>query len=559
MGIKYILKYLFPIGLIVLIASFIAAAAKVEKSTSNAMSSSFSIEGKPQAKEEKNINPLNKNQIEHNQQESASDKTENSQAEQKRNNTSDKEGKIPDKPKNKDIRETNEAKIEDLESIFKSAAGNTEKSNNYSEAKLSEAELPAITVSEKEIKQVSVPGSVGKVIITNPGVITVYAFDKKVLRVYGKKAGSTSVVVISENAKESYKFDVDVKHNTKEIQKIIESLYPAETMTLKSIPGGLILGGSVSSAQVVKDINEVLTNYLGSGEKIINQVKLDQSNQISLQVKIAEVKRDALNSFGVRWLAQKTSGKLRWGILRGTSPVNDANGFSASDDATSPGTAAARFVNNYFDISTALDMLEEENMASVLAEPTLVTLPNEEASFLAGGEFPYPVAQGNGGLSNTIEFKPYGVGLSFVATEVGDRIRLQVKTEVSDIENASQSSTPGIKTRRASTSVELNNGESLVIAGLLHETSSNGISSFPGLGDLPILGALFRSTNFQNQKTELVVAVTVHSVNPVSSAHKVLKPNDNMRMANQPSRVLGKYLAEPRTPNSYAREAGFSY
>ncbi|MBI1954650.1 MAG: pilus assembly protein N-terminal domain-containing protein [Proteobacteria bacterium] len=429
---------------------------------------------------------------------------------------------------------------------------------NYAENSLNEVELPPVTVVEKMVVKVAIPSGINKVLIANPEVVSVYTFDKGNLRIYGRKTGLTSIIVIGKN--KSYRFNVDVKHDIKNLENIIKTLYPTEQITLKSIPGAVLLLGHVSSNTVVKDIQEVLSSYL-QNDRLINKLKLTHSNQVALQVKIAEVKRDALNNIGVSWFGQHTTGKFRWGILRGRNPISSGLFTSgASVSGASPGSIGTRFVNRSYDFAAILDMLEDESLASVLAEPTLVTLSGEAASFLAGGEFPYPVPQSNAG-ANTVEFKPYGVGLYFVATEMGDnKIRLEVRTEVSDVDSAVQSgTTPGISTRRASTFVELNEGETLVIAGLLHDSSSTGISSVPALGDLPILGALFRSSNFRSRQSELVVAVTVHMVEPIGHVEKLTLPNDGLKFANTISRVFGPHLTEPKEAKKFTKEVEYKY
>jgi pilus assembly protein CpaC len=257
---------------------------------------------------------------------------------------------------------------------------------------------------------------------------------------------------------------------------------------------------------------------------------------------VAEVQRTVVNALGINWSAFVNQ-NMKLGLLtgRGASIVNSTTGnFIQAPQTPNPlNSLGAQFhTNNQASYATVLDALAQEQLATILAEPTLVAASGEEASFLAGGEFPYPVAQGTGtGVTITYQFKQYGINLAFLPVVIDDKIVMRIRIEVSDLDftqsiQSAGSYIPAVRTRRAETTVEMGNGQSMVLAGLLSELASSAINSMPGLGDLPILGPLFRSNNFQNKLTELVIMVTPYYVDPMDSPQEVSLPTDGLQYAN---------------------------
>ncbi|NIR45892.1 MAG: type II and III secretion system protein family protein, partial [Gemmatimonadetes bacterium] len=228
----------------------------------------------------------------------------------------------------------------------------------------------------------------------------------------------------------------------------------------------------------------------------------------NLRVRIAEVSRDIKNKFGFNWDF----------LLSGNFVLGLATSFS-----TVGATTTAQYTDTFGDASIdgLIDALADDGLITILAEPNLTALSGETASFLAGGEFPIPVSQDSDSI--TVEFKEFGVGLAFTPTVIGtERISMRVRPEVSQLSTAASvsvagTSIPGLTTRRAETTVELASGQSFAIAGLLLDDSQEAIQKTPGLGDLPILGALFKSESFQRKETELIIIVTPYLVRPVST------------------------------------------
>jgi pilus assembly protein CpaC len=330
-----------------------------------------------------------------------------------------------------------------------------------------------------------------------------------------------------------------------------------------------ILTGTVASPEDVALAGQIANSELNPGVDmskegamckicVINRLRVSTPLQVTLKVRIAEVNRSLLKSMGVNLLSTDSTGGFKFGIGQGTLSTT-APGSSPFQvlSAISGGTtlgAAGRFLG--LNLAGALDLAANDGVATILAEPNLTAMSGETASFLAGGEFPIPISQGNNAVS--VEFKQYGVGLAFTPVVLADgRISMRVRPEVSQLSDAGAVTLgsyriPALITRRAETTVELGSGQSFMIAGLLQNTSNNSLAKAPFLGDLPVLGALFRSTKYQRQETELVVIVTPYLVRPVSG--QLATPVDGMRVPNDIQRdMLGQTfmgVSGSRTPTA---------
>jgi pilus assembly protein CpaC len=277
----------------------------------------------------------------------------------------------------------------------------------------------------------------------------------------------------------------------------------------------------------------------------INRLRTAVPLQVNLKVRVAEVNRSLLKKFGVNLLATDTTGGFQFGIAQGqgiripkADDPEDTTVRVIRSTIGSTFSGGGRLLG--LDILGSLDLAEVDGLVTTLAEPNLTALSGETASFLAGGEFPIPMSSGLSGT--TIEFKQYGVGLAFTPVVLGDgRISMRVRPEVSELSNegavkAGDIIVPALTVRRAETTVELGSGQSFMIAGLLRSTNSNSIDKAPFLGDLPILGSLFRSTEFRRQETELVIVVTPYLVRPVSG--RLALPTDGYRAPDDAQRIF---------------------
>jgi len=304
-----------------------------------------------------------------------------------------------------------------------------------------------------------------------------------------------------------------------------------------------VINGTVASPDDAAQAQELVRAMLNPGTKPgdalmivpINRLKTATPLQVTLRVRIAEVNRTILKQMGVNLLSSDSSSGFKFGIGQSLgSSTNTGPGSSPFGivNAIVGGTtfgAAGHLLG--LDLAGALDIAANDGLVSMLAEPNLTALSGETASFLAGGEFPIPVSQSLGAV--TIEYKQYGVGLAFTPVVLSDgRISMRVRPEVSQLSEAGSVrlngfTVPALTTRRAETTVELGSGQSFMIAGLLQNSANNSIDKAPFLGDIPVLGALFRSTKFQKQETELVVIVTPYLVRPVSTQMAI--PTDGYR------------------------------
>lgn len=386
---------------------------------------------------------------------------------------------------------------------------------------------------------------IGKAMIGNAEIADVLPISNRAIYVLGKKAGTTSLTLYDTSNRVIAIMDVSVGPDVEGLRAQLEQLVPGQQIDARLSNGSILLTGVVSDPGAVGRAAQLAKAY--AGENVINLISLGSSRQVMLEVKFAEVNRQLGEKLGV-------SG----GGINGAGTFSGVLGEGASLSGTGPATLGAitdqfgifsqAFRIGTFDLSTTLNMLERRGLAKLLAEPTLLALSGEKASFLAGGEFPIPVLQSNGGAGGTgggaitVEFKPFGVSLGFTPTVLGDGvISLIIEPEVSSIDPTASIAinglvVPGLQTRRASTTVELRDGESFAIAGLIRRDFQTTVRQLPILGSIPIIGALFRSSSFQKGETELLIVVTPRLVAPIKP-NQVRLPTD--RIADpQPIDVL---------------------
>jgi pilus assembly protein CpaC len=316
---------------------------------------------------------------------------------------------------------------------------------------------------------------------------------------------------------------------------------PANAISARMANESVILEGMVSNAVEADRAVQIAETYAPG--KVVNLLSLGSSQQVMLEVRFAEVKRSALKNLGVSWFVGSDGGKLGGAIGNGAGL--EGNGPPTLDAITgSFGIISRTFRAFGENFNVTLDALERKGVITTLAEPTLVALSGETATFLAGGEFPVPVAQGNSGTgvgsvpTITVLFKPFGVSLAFTPTVLADGvINMIVQPEVSSIDPTASLvinnlTVPGLQTRRAKTTVELRDGESFAMAGLIRKDFQDTVRQVPLLGSIPIIGTLFRSTEFQNEQTELVIIVTPRLVQP-ARAGTLKAPTDRVRPPNE--------------------------
>lgn len=371
-----------------------------------------------------------------------------------------------------------------------------------------------------------------EVFVANPEIADVQVNSPRTIYVYGRAAGETTIFAQGPDGERLLALNLLVTPNLGRLRATLASVLPGEEIAVRAIDAGVALTGQVSSPTAAANAVALAQTLLGKEAVVMNLLALATPAQVNLRVRVAEVSRDATKQLGVNWEAIFRSGNFVFGLATGRDAV-DGNGTFLRSETTDSLSFAYRGDNA--DINAVVDALEAEGLLTVLAEPNLTAISGETASFLAGGEFPVPVPEEDDRVA--VEFKEFGVRLGFVPTVLDKgRITLRVRPEVSELsENGAIDirglHIPALSTRRAETTVELGSGQSLVIAGLLQNTTSRNLRNLPGLSDLPILGQLFRSARYRRNETELVIIITPYLVRPVDRPDALATPLDRFAPA----------------------------
>jgi pilus assembly protein CpaC len=411
-----------------------------------------------------------------------------------------------------------------------------------------------VPVNKSQVLRTDRPYS--KALIGNPDIADVLPLTNNSVYVLGKKAGTTSLTLYDRGNHLIAVVDVVVGPDVVSLRRELSDMIPAQDISARMSNDSIVLEGVVPNAVAADRAVQVADTYAPG--KVVNLLSIGSSQQVMLEVRFAEIKRSALKQLGLNWdvmsCGSPPCSNLNGVIGNGTSthPFTDPNTGEVIGSQILHGAITDSFaiISRTFrafgqNFNVTLDALERKGAVSTLAEPTLVALSGETASFLAGGEFPVPVVQGNGGGGNgggstaiTVEWKPFGVSLAFTPTVLADGvINMVVAPEVSSIDPSASLvinniTIPGLQTRRAKSVVEMRDGESFALAGLIRKDFSDTVRQVPLLGSIPIIGALFRSTGFQHEETELVIIVTPHLVRPVPAGTLKL-PTDRVGPPNE--------------------------
>ena len=386
---------------------------------------------------------------------------------------------------------------------------------------------------------------VTRISISNPDVVDAVAVTTREILINAKALGLSSLVIWSKNGERSM-YAVTVDRDLEPIRRLLKETFADESIDVRADRDSLALIGHVSSPAIAERAMALITPQ---GKAVVNNmqvVPLHAEKQILLRVKFAEVDRTAANSFGINILstgALNTPGSIGTGQFAGGTPsaVNGTIGGHLTGSSTSFSLADALNIFAFrpdLNLGAVIQDLESKGVLQILAEPNLVTTSGKEASFLVGGEFPVPVPQaGAASGAITIQFREFGIRLTFTPQVTNNKtIKLHVKPEVSSIDMSNAVvfngfTVPALSTRRMETDIELGEGQSFVIGGLLDDRVTENLSQIPGLARLPILGAIFKSRSISRSKTELVVVVTPESINP-------LLPGDPKPMPRMPREFL---------------------
>lgn len=371
-----------------------------------------------------------------------------------------------------------------------------------------------------------------EIVIGDPEIATVTPLTDRSFYILGNELGLTSVTIFDAEKNPVGIIDIEVTLDTKLLSSTIRQSVPGSNVKVTSANGRIVLSGSATDAVAATQAEQIASRFAGD-EEIINSVKITSSQQVQLNVRFVEINRDVGKELGTR-----ISAAYAWS--------NGSVEFNSRPRATSntpAGSLIGSLIGEGYSVDVAIDALEDRGMARRLAEPNLIARSGETSSFLAGGEFPIPVSEDDGQIA--VSYKKFGVGLDFTPTVLSDGlIALDIEPEVSAIDNTASYrvgniSIPGFSVRRARTSVDLKSGQSFMIAGLLQSENNLITQRVPGLGQLPILGALFSSKAYQRRETDLVIIVTPHLVKPMDPLKKVASPSDRTKRPTEAEFFLG--------------------
>lgn len=388
---------------------------------------------------------------------------------------------------------------------------------------------------------------IADVLVGEPDIADIIPLTDRSIYVVGKSVGGTSITLFTRGKQLIGVIDLNVTHDLFALKKRLYDMMPNEQIEVRADGPSIILSGAVSDSEASSKASILAANFAQDGP-VVNMMSVRQSQQVMLAVRFAEVSRSALKDVGISTDVFFNSGKEVGAFQTGRQVIQNyqptagvSNGFiqDVVADPAKFGSVFGKFALGDFSFDLLLDALETKGIISVLAEPNLIAVSGQTASFLAGGEFPVPVnvttQDGQGRIG--IEFKEFGVRLGFTPTVIGDTINLVVEPEVSELDRqngitVSGTVIPGLTTRRTRTTVDLKNGQSFSIAGMMQRKFIDEVRQMPGVGDVPVLGALARSAKYRHEDTELAIIITAYLVEP-SDASELTTPQDHLVLPHE--------------------------
>ncbi|MCZ8020068.1 type II and III secretion system protein family protein [Novosphingobium sp.] len=420
---------------------------------------------------------------------------------------------------------------------------------------------------------ITVNGTMADVFVANDSIADVQVKSQRQLYVFGKAGGTTTVYASNAAGEVIWSANIRVGSNIDSVDQMLRVAMPDAKIAVSTMgTNTVLLTGTIASPEDGAEATRLVEAFMGKETNVISRLRMATPLQVNLRVKFAEVSRSLVKTLGVNLTTIDSSGGFQFGIGQGRTgfapsmyagpgqalgvgskvkiqlpdPTDPTKLITVDGSAINPATIgttlAAQTKLFGMNLLGALDIGEQLGLVTSLSEPNLTALSGETADFLAGGEYPIPVSQGLG--TTSVEYKKFGVSLAYTPTVLANgRISLRVRPEVSEL--SSQGSitlngfqVPALTVRRAETTIELGSGQSFMIAGLMGNSAQNTVKKMPGAGDLPILGSLFRSTNFQRGETELVIVVTPYLVNPVD-ANDIKLPTDGFQNPDDIQRYFG--------------------
>ena len=409
------------------------------------------------------------------------------------------------------------------------------------------------------------------VLVSDPGIVDAVVRTPRRIFLLAKKVGQANAFFFDAHGRQLFSLDISVERDVRPLSAMLAANMPDAKIRVAALNDNVVLTGTVESEQESARAQDLAARFVDDPKKVVNMLKIDKSEQVMLRVRVAEVSRQIAKQFGIDLSSAAVAAGVP--IIASTANPYGLTGTALSDlsgaqiGAVCTPTTAGTCTGGPNNLQGTVKALEQVGLMHTLAEPNLIAVSGETAKFLAGGEFPVPAGRDTQGNISVV-FKQFGVGLSFTPVVLSaNRISLQISTEVSELTNTGaltltggtttntngqpvstpSQTIPALAVRRAETTIELPSGGSFAIAGLMQHTTKQVLDAFPGLKDLPVLGALFRSRDFQNDETELVVMVSAYLVNPVSP-DKIKLPTDGFVPATDPETILMGKLNETHKP-----------
>ncbi|GHG94416.1 type II and III secretion system protein family protein [Pseudodonghicola xiamenensis] len=395
--------------------------------------------------------------------------------------------------------------------------------------------------------------------IANPSIADISSLSDRTIYVLGKSPGLTTLTLLDASGRLITNVDVKVAADVTEFKERLRQILPGEKIEVRTANDGIVLSGTASSPQKLQRALDLAERY--APDRVSNLMSVSGVQQVMLKVRFAEMQRNVSKSLSS---SLGVSGGSNFGVTGGTGTLNNqpalSNSLSGKIPASNENVGAVVFGFNAgaFQVNLLLEALEQKGVVRTLAEPNLSALSGQEAKFLAGGEYPIPVAQADGVYS--IEYKPFGIELAFTPRVVdSDLVNLELKAAVSAIDTSNSVSINGFDVsafsrRETSTTVELRDGDSFAIAGLMQDDFLDNASQLPWLGDVPVLGSLFRSAEYKRSQTELVIIVTAHLVTP-TRGEALMLPTDRIKPPTESDLFLfGRTAATRKLPHGPAGE-----
>jgi len=435
-----------------------------------------------------------------------------------------------------------------------------------------EARVPVLKVAASEGTSRFIPLGIGKsvaidlpadikdVLVADPKIANAVMRSSRRVYMIGVTVGQTNIFFFDADGKQIAGFDIAVTRDLNGVRAALKQMMPDADIRIEGVGDGVMLSGSSASAAESQQAYDLASRLVGDGTKVVNGIAVRGRDQVMLKVTIAEVQRQVIKQLGV-----DLNGTFNYGAA--VVNFNNTNPFPING---TPNSGIPNIGGTFKSVTANLRAMEQSGVIRILAEPNLTAISGETANFLAGGSFPYPTPPTTAGGAPGFAFQNFGVGLVFTPVVLSEgRISLKVSTEVSELspENSVTmvgTTVPGLRVRRAETTVEISSGGSLALAGMIQEETKQTISGFPGLMQLPVLGTLFKSRDYRNNQTELMVLVTPYIVRAVAQK-ELSRPDDGFADPNDQSTVLlGRlnriYGAAGKTappPSEYRGKYGF--